>query len=73
MWKPGMLLHHDVGWVRCNGRLIDKGYCLVISVTKTGFGTKGNKWDALLLTHSGLITVNNAWKTDRQYTWCCEG
>lgn len=35
---------------------------LVISVRQTGYGTKGPKWDALLLTSDRLIELKDVWK-----------
>lgn len=73
MWSPGTLLHIksqrvddvvDRGGVRgfnVNKRRKAK-LALVISVRQTGYGTKGPKWDALLLACGRIVGLKDVWK-----------
>lgn len=73
MWSPGTLLHvrsQRVDAVFEGGRRGSIGsdkrrkarLALVISVRQTGYGTKGPKWDALLLSHDRLLELKDVWK-----------
>ncbi len=68
MWKPGTLLYTTNATVlrRCCQSADDESwrprYALVLSVRKTGYGTKGNKWDALLLAEGKVFAFDDAWK-----------
>lgn len=74
MWSPGTLLHvrsqrvDDVferggsrGFPTGNKRRKGK-LALVISVRQTGYGTKGPKWDALILGMDRLIELKDVWR-----------
>lgn len=74
MWSPGTLLHVrservDAVFERGGERSFSTGnkrrkakLALVISVSKTGYGTKGDKWDALILGSDRLIHLRDVWK-----------
>lgn len=74
MWSPGTLLHvksqrvDDVferggqrGFPTGNKRRKAK-LALVISVRQTGYGTKGPKWDVLLLGADRLVELRDVWR-----------
>ena len=37
---------------------------LIISVRETGYGTKGPKWDALVMSGGTLVEITGAWKIE---------
>jgi len=68
MWRPGTLLFttHSTIVRQCQQPAEDQlwrpRFVLVIGVNKTGYGTKGDKWDALLLAEGKLFTFHEAWR-----------
>lgn len=74
MWSPGTLLHvrservDDVferGGQRSfpsNRKRRKAKLALVISVRQTGYGTKGPKWDVLLLGADRLVELRDVWR-----------
>ena len=68
MWKPGTLLrvsHNDFYHRMTNQRMstVVKGRCLVfvVATVSTGYGTKGEKWNAEILVEGKLLCFKNAW------------
>lgn len=78
MWKPGTLLRVKLGRLaesRFAGVFVEQAkpqFAIVISVTETGYGTKGIKWNALALADARLITLINAWKREGWFQVCQE-
>lgn len=79
MWSPGTFLHvkgkhiEDVfdrgdkrSWKRAEQNTKTR-FGLVISVRETGYGTKGPKWDALILSHGRLIELRDAWQLEDMF------
>lgn len=74
MWSPGTLLHVRSQRVddvfergarkaqSVNNRRRKARLALVISVRQTGYGTKGPKWDVLLLASDRLLELKDVWK-----------
>jgi len=65
MWAPGTLLQikrsYDDNFRRVDSRQ-PVNLAIVISVRQTGYGTKGDKWDALIMRSGELMQLKDAWK-----------
>lgn len=74
MWSPGTLLHiksqrvddvlerRGVRGIHADNKRRKARLALVIGVNETGYGTKGPKWDALILSCDRLVELKDVWK-----------
>ena len=78
MWAPGTLVYiYGIHTWAVLGRTPHDNEkrpkaiaALVIATRETGFGTKGHKWDSLILTHGVVIEVNDVWKKLHMFRTC---
>jgi hypothetical protein len=73
MWSPGTFLHLRKEYVNSilgfsrSSTAPRATTALVIAIRETGFGTRGRKWDALLLINGYIFEVEDAWKKEDMF------
>lgn len=60
MWNPGDMLIIPVYDDKAG--IDDDFVAIVVAVKDTGWGTLGQKWDALILHRERIVTVRDAWR-----------